>query len=133
MAEAKAKLPTLEEALRWDGWQIDGIGGKSLGRVAGIHVDSEDGKPRWVLVRLGRLSGSTAIPFEHVAPGAGRLWAAYEKDWIREAPRFRPNESLTAIQELELAAHWGIGEKQGRAAEVSKRDADEISAVPAGE
>jgi len=128
-----ASPPTLKDATGWEGMQIDGLGNKTLGRVAGIHVDAEDGEPRWALIRLGPLAGCTAIPFEHVAEGAGRLWAAYERDWIREAPRFRPNESLTALQELELCAHWGIREKQGRAAEVAEKDADEITAVPAGE
>ena len=127
----KPPLPTLEEALAWDGMQIDGLGNKTLGRIAGIHVDAEDGNPRWALIRLGPLAGCTAIPFEHVAEGAGRLWAAYDRDWIREAPRFRPNESLTAMQEIELCAHWGIREQQGRAAEVAERGADEITAVPA--
>jgi hypothetical protein len=127
---SRPPLPTLEDALRWEGMQIDGLGNKSLGRVAGIHVDAKDGKPRWVLIRLGVLAGCTAIPFEHVAEGAGRLWAAYERDWIREAPRFRPSESLTALQELELCSHWGIPEGEGRAGEVAKQDADEITAVP---
>jgi hypothetical protein len=127
----KPPLPTLDRAREWEGMQIDGLGNKSLGRVAGIHVDAKDGRPRWVLVRLGPLAGSTAIPFEHVAEGAGRLWAAYDKDWIRESPRFRPSESLTALQELELCSHWGIGEGQGRAAEVADQGADEITAVPA--
>jgi hypothetical protein len=124
-------MPTLEEAMAWVGMQIDGLGNKSLGRIAGIHVDAEDGEPRWALIRLGPLAGCTAIPFDHVAQGAGRLWAAYERDWIREAPRFRPNESLTALQELELCAHWGIREQQGRAAEVAEQEADEITGVPA--
>ena len=124
-------LPSLEQALAWGNMQIDGLDNKTLGRIAGIHVDAEHGEPRWALIRLGPLAGCTAIPFEHVAEGAGRLWAAYDRDWIREAPRFRPNESLTAIQELELCAHWGVREGQGRAAEVAERDADELTAVPA--
>jgi hypothetical protein len=127
----RASLPSLEDAIGWESKQVDGLGNKSLGRVAGIHVDADDGEPRWVLIRLGVLAGCTAIPFEHVAEGAGRLWAAYERDWIREAPRFRSNESLTALQELELCAHWGIREGQGRAAEVAEQDANEITAVPA--
>ncbi|MDX6606659.1 MAG: hypothetical protein QOD14_1199 [Solirubrobacterales bacterium] len=127
----KPPLPSLDEALAWDGMQIDGLGNKTLGRLAGIHVDATDGEPRWALIRLGPLAGCTAIPFEHVAEGGGRLWAAYDRDWIKEAPRFRPNESLTALQELELCAHWGIREGQGRAAEVAEQDADEITAVPA--
>jgi hypothetical protein len=111
--------------------QIDGVQNKTLGRVAGIHVDAEDGEPRWVVIRLGPLAGCTAIPFEHVAAGAGRLWSAYDREWIREAPRFRPNESLTALQELELCAHWGLREDQGRAAQVGGHDPEEITAVPA--
>jgi hypothetical protein len=126
----KASLPNLEDAQSWDGMEIDGLGNKTLGRITGIHVDASDGEPRWALIRLGPLAGCTAIPFEHVAQGAGRLWAAYDRDWIREAPRFRPDESLTALQELELCAHWGIREGQGRAAEVAARGADEITAVP---
>ena len=132
MAETdKVPLPTLEEARAWEGMQIDGLGNKTLGRIAGIHVDANDGEPRWALIRLGPLAGCTAIPFKHVAVGTGRLWAAYDRDWIREAPRFRPNESLTAMQELELCAHWGIREGQGRAGEVAKQGSDEITAVPA--
>jgi hypothetical protein len=130
-AKSKPPLPNREEALAWNGMPIDGLGNKTLGRIAGIHVDATNGEPRWALIRLGPLAGSTAIPFEHVAEGAGRLWAAYDRGWIREAPRFRPNEPLTALQELELCAHWGIREGQGRAAEVSDQGADEITAVPA--
>jgi hypothetical protein len=123
----------MAEALAWEGMQIDGLENKTLGRIAGIHVDAEDGEPRWALIRLGPLAGCTAIPFEHVAEGADRLWSAYERDWIKEAPRFRPNESLTALQELELCAHWGIREGQGRAAEVAEQDADQITAIPAAD
>ena len=52
---------------------------------------------------------------------------------MREAPRFKPSEALTAANELELCAHWGIREGQGRSAEVAGRDADEITALPAGQ
>jgi hypothetical protein len=135
MAETakKPKLPSLDEAEHWVGLRVDGIGKRTLGRVAGLHVDATDGKPRWVVLRLGPVAGCTAIPFEHVAEGAGRLWAAYERDWVREAPRFRVNEALTADNELELCAHWGIREGQGRSGQVAGKEADEITAVPASE
>jgi hypothetical protein len=127
----KPSLPILDETRGWEGMKIDGLGGKTLGRIAGIHVEADGGEPRWALIRLGPLAGCTAIPAEQIAEGAGRLWAAYDRDRVREAPRFRPNESLTALQELELCAHWGIREGQGRMAEVAEQDADEITAVPA--
>jgi hypothetical protein len=129
--KAKPPPPSLEDAIKWVGLRIDGLGNRSLGRIAGIHVDANDGEPRWALIRLGPLAGCTAIPYEHVAEGAGRLWAAYERDWIREAPRFKPSKALTALQELELCAHWGIREEQGRAAQVADQAAEEITAVPA--
>jgi hypothetical protein len=127
----KPRLPKLEEVEHWVGLRVDGIGNRTLGRVAGLHVDAEDGEPRWVVIRLGPIAGCTAIPYEHVAEGAGRLWAAYEREWVREAPRFRPGESLSADNELELCAHWAIREKQGRSAELQETDGDEITAVPA--
>jgi hypothetical protein len=128
MAETRTSLA---EAIEWLEMPIDGLGGTTLGRVAGIHVDAEDGEPRWVLIRLGPLAGCTAIPVEHVAEVAERLWAGYDRDMIHKAPRFRPNESLSAVQELELATHWQIDEGQGRAAEVVDLEASEITAVPA--
>jgi hypothetical protein len=123
-------MTELDEARHWIGLKLDGVESKPLGKIAGLHVDAEDGEPRWALVRIGPLAGCTAVPFEHVAEGAGRLWAAYDRDLIREAPRFRPKEALTAQQELELCSYWGIRDDKARAAEVANRDADEISAVP---
>ena len=127
----KPAVPSLEDALKWEGLPLDGLGNKALGRIAGVHIDADDRKPRWALVRLGPLAGCTAVPVEHVAEGAGRLWAAYEREWIREAPRFRPTESLTREQELELCSHWGIADDHGRAAELAEKDDDAITAVPA--
>jgi histone H1/5 len=124
------QLPPLKKALEWIGMDVDGTD-RSLGKLAGLHVDVEDGKPRWAVVRLGRLAGCTALPYDHVAEGGDRLFAAYERGWVREAPRFKPNESLTADQELELCAHWGIRRDKARSAEVQGRKPDEISAVPA--
>jgi hypothetical protein len=122
---------SLAEAIEWLEMPVDGFGGKSLGRVAGIHLDAEDGEPRWLLIKLGPLAGCTAIPVEHAAEAAERVWISYDRDSVHEAPRFKPDESLTAAQELELATHWGIGERRGRAAEVAGRDLDGITAVPA--
>jgi hypothetical protein len=128
MAEGR---PSLEEAIEWLEMPVDGLGGRSLGRVAGIHLDADDGEPRWLLIKLGPLAGCTAVPIEHTAEAAERVWAGYERGLVSSAPRFKPDESLTAGQEIELAAHWGIGEDRGRPGELAGRDRDGISAVPA--
>ena len=130
-APKERKLPALDDVRHWVGLRIDGMGGQSLGRVAGLHVDATDGEPRWVVIRLGPIAGCTAIPYEHVAEGAGRLWAAYENDWVREAPRFKVGEALSADNELELCAHWGVRESQGRSAELKGKAPEDITAIPA--
>ena len=121
----------LTETNRWVGRRLDGIGDRTLGRVAGIHLDAKDSEPRWVVVRLGPLAGCTAIPFDHVVQGADRLWTAYERDRVREAPRLKPREALTAVEELHLCAHWGIRDGRGRTAELASSEADVVTAVPA--
>ena len=130
MAETPTRV-SLTEAVEWLEMPIDGLGGKTLGRVAGVHVDTQDSEPRWLLIKLGPLAGCRASPVEHAAEAAERLWCGYDRDWVNKAPRFKPDEALTAAQEIELAAHWGIGEGRGRAAEVADRDPDAISTVPA--
>jgi hypothetical protein len=56
MAERSNKLPSLDDVEHWLGLRIDGIGNCTLGRVAGLHVDADDGEPRWTVIRLGHLS-----------------------------------------------------------------------------
>jgi hypothetical protein len=128
MAETRTSA---SEAIEWLEMPIDGLRGKSLGRIAGVHLDAEDEEPRWIVIRLGPLAGCTAIPVEHVAEVAERLWTGYERDLVNKAPRFKPSDSLSTAQELELSAHWGIDGGRGRAAELADRDPDDISAVPA--
>jgi hypothetical protein len=123
-------LPTLAESEHWVGLEVDGVGGRTLGRVAVLHVDAADGEPRWVVLRLGPVAGCTAIPFEHVAEGAGRLWAPYDRESVRDAPRFRPKDALSAEDELVLCGHWAMPEQSGRSAEVADKDDEEITAVP---
>ena len=53
----------------WVGLRVDGAGGRTIGQVAGIRVDADDGEPRWAVIRLGPVAGCTAVPFEHVAEG----------------------------------------------------------------
>lgn len=110
--------------------RIDGIGNRTLGRVAGIHVDVEDGAPVWLLIRLGPLAGCAVIPFSHVAEGADRVWAPYDRVGVRHCPKFKAKEVLAATEELDLCAHWGIREGQGRAAQVADNEGDDVTAVP---
>lgn len=131
-ATAGTELPSVEEAVGWTGAKVDAGSGGSVGRVEGILIDSESGEPHWVVARIGRFGHHTAIPFSHVVAGVGRVWAPYERDLVRRAPRVHAGRPLTRESELELCDFYGIGDESGRGAEIADRPEGAETARPAG-
>jgi hypothetical protein len=129
-AEKKESL-TMEEALESIGARVDDSSGQRLGKVSGVLVDATSNEPRWLIVRIGRFAGDAAIPIEHTALVAGRVWVAYERSEVRNSPKLSASQALSSKQELQLCDHYGIRSGVGRAAEVEELQPDEISAVPA--
>jgi PRC-barrel domain protein len=130
MSEVAA--PTREEALGWVGARVAGVSGDSLGQVEGIYVDAESGEPTWLIVRLGqrRRARVVAVPFSNCAGAPFGVWVAQEGEAIRSSPVVDPTRPLRREHELTICAHFGIGERVGRAAEVSGRDEGRITATP---
>jgi hypothetical protein len=124
-------LPSLEQARSWIGHHLDDIGGNPIARVEGIFVDGLGGDPAWVVAKLGRFGRTVAVPFADCAAGAGRIWAPYSRETLREAPAIDAGRALTAEQELVICAHYGIPAGVGRAGQVEGRETGAISARPA--
>ncbi len=125
------ELPSVEEALGWTGSKLDEMSGAAIGRVEGVLVDAEGGDPRWLLVRMGRFGHHTAIPFSHAVGGVGRVWAPYDRDTIRRAPRIDAGQPLPRELELELCSFFGIDTESGRGGEISARPEGSVTAKPA--
>ena len=125
------ELPDTVEALAWAGAKLDEMSGSAIGRVEGVLVDAETGDPKWLLVRMGRFGHHTALPFSHAVAGIGRVWAPYDRDMVRRAPRIDAGQPLTRERELELCAFYGIGEDLGRGSEVAGRPEGAVTAEPA--
>ena len=108
------------------------IGGAAVGQVHGFFVDAGGGDPTWLIARQGRLRGTlVAIPLRDCASGGGRVWVAHEAGAIRGAPVVDPSRPLLREHELTICAHYGIGEKVGRAAEVVARPEGAVTSQPA--
>jgi len=133
MSEAPAAaLPGLDEVRGWAGHAVDDLGGASVGQVHGLFVDAVDGQPSWLVVRQGRMRGTlVAVPLRDCAAGAGRVWIAQERDAIRGAPVVDPTRPLLREHEVAICAHYGIGERVGRAAEVAGREPGSVTSQPA--
>jgi hypothetical protein len=129
-AEA-ASPPPLEEALSWVGSRADDAGGARIGAVQAVYVDAKDGKPAWLIVKLGRFGGVTALPYAECAGAGGRVWVAREKAEVRAAPAVRAGRSLIREEELDLCAHYSIPAGHGRHAAVEGRPAKAVTSKPA--
>jgi hypothetical protein len=130
-AVPESQGPQASEALSWVGVRLDGVGGEGAGRVEGAFVDADSGRPEWLLVRVARFGGRSAVPAREAVGGVGHVWVPYGEEAIRHAPKVDPRAPLTRERELELLAHFGIAGQVGRAAELAERDLDAITARPA--
>jgi hypothetical protein len=112
--------------MSWLGAEVAELSGQSVGQVQGFYVDADSGEPAWLIARLGRRRRAriVAVPFSTCAGAAFGVWVAQEADAIRSAPVVDPVRPLRREHELTICAHFGIGERVGRASEV------EITALP---
>jgi hypothetical protein len=128
------RRPSTAEAMGWLGAHVAELGGGSVGQVQGLFVDADSGEPAWLIARLGRRRRAriVAVPFSNCAGTPFGVWVAQEADAIRSAPVVDPTRPLRREHELTICAHFGIGENVGRAAEVARRAAGDITATPPG-
>lgn len=132
MAEAgSVAAPSAAEVRSWFGYGVDDLDGAAVGQVHGLFVDAASGEPSWLIVRQGRVRGTlVAVPLRDCA-AAGRVWIAHGRETIRNAPVVDPSRPLLREHELTICAHFGIGERIGRAAEVSGRPEGMVTSQPA--
>lgn len=130
----QGRQPRATEAMGWVGAEVAELGGDSVGQVQGIFVDADSGEPAWLVARLGRRRRArvVAVPFANCAGAPFGVWVAQESEAIRSAPVVDPTRPLRREHELTICAHFGIGEKVGRAAAVSSREEGDITATPSG-
>src|SRR4051794_14606501 len=131
MPEGVRKVATAE-AIGWLGTEVAEIGGAAVGQVQGIFIDADSGEPAWLVARLGRRRRAriVAIPFANCAGAPFGVWVAQEGEAIRSAPVVDPTRPLRREHELTICAHFGIGEKAGRAAAVADREEGGITSAP---
>lgn len=112
------------------GARLEEIGNGNVGRVQAVLVDSVDGAPTWLVVRLGRIGRRAAVPARFVTGAAGHAWTSFPRSWIRDAAEIDPTRGLAPEEERRLLAHYGIPLDSGRGAALAGREGDEPSSVP---
>jgi hypothetical protein len=135
MTEVPVAAPlSREEAMGWVGYEVDEFDGAAVGSVHGFFAAAGSGEPTWLIAKIGRRrTRLVAIPLRNCAAAAGRVWVAHGRDAIRGAPVVDPTKPLLREHELTICAHYGIGERVGRAAEVAGRPEGAVTSQPPGD
>jgi hypothetical protein len=125
--------PSLDETRAWIGYQVGDLAGEALGSADGLFVDAASHEPTWLVVKSkrGRFASShVVVPVADCAGAGGSVWVAHGRGVIRSAPIVDPRRPLLREHELAICAHYGIGERVGRAAALVARPEGWITSQP---
>ena len=131
MAEAARDAVARREAMAWVGAEVDDLDGATVGQVAGLlrrrrqrraGLADRPARPRAAAPARRRAAARLRRGPGRGLGRAGRRGAAHAP---RSSTRRRP---LRREHELTICAHFGIGERVGRAAEVAGRAEGAVTA-----
>jgi PRC-barrel domain len=117
----------------WASLDLDDVAGARVGRIDGVYVDVSSGEAVWLIVALGRrrVKKRVAVPVRECAAAAGRAWTAQRRQALHDAPAIDPTRPLLREHEIAICAHYGVGERIGRHAEIGGRAEGSVTAQPA--
>ena len=94
-----------------DGAAVEGADGSKLGKVSGVFVDTETGKPEWIVVKTGMFGSKEALlPLAAATTDvdAKTISLPYSKDQVKDAPHHDPDAELSQQDEAELFTYYKV-------------------------
>ena len=97
----------------WIGRDAYDVAGDKIGEITDIYYDDETGRPEWVGVNTGLFGTKhTFVPIHGSSvygadDESADLQVAFDKDMVKDAPRFDDDEHLDPDQERELWSYYG--------------------------
>ncbi len=91
------------------GASVVGSGGDKLGKVDEVYLDNETSKPEWAAVKTGLFGGNISlVPMAAGTWNGSELSVPFGKDKLKGAPHHDPGREISADDERELFAYYGI-------------------------
>ncbi|MCM6762355.1 PRC and DUF2382 domain-containing protein [Rathayibacter sp. ZW T2_19] len=92
------------------GADVHGTDDAKIGTVGQVYVDNESQQPTWVTIRTGLFGSSESFaPLSDASFDGGVVRVAYEKSFVKDAPRIDDDGALTADDEQALYSYYGVG------------------------
>ena len=81
-----------------------------LGKVGQVYLDDQTNEPTWITVNTGLFGTSESfVPVQGARLEGDRLFVAYDKQQIKDAPNIDEDGHLTPEDEQQLYRHYGLG------------------------
>lgn len=91
------------------GRRVYGSDGERLGTIENLLVDDDTGVPEWLTVRTGLFGmHESFVPLASADMHEDGIRVPYDKNQIKDAPRFDSTYHLTPEDERQLYNHYGI-------------------------
>jgi hypothetical protein len=109
-ASATAAQITVEDIKEWRGESVLGPGDDKHGKLDEIYYDAETDLPAFAGVKSGTLSKKlTLVPLAGATVGHDHVRVRATKDEFKNAPSFDTDTELSADDEADIYAFFGIG------------------------
>lgn len=100
---------TTNEIDRLQGATGYGSDGEKIGKVDQVFLDDETEQPTWATVDTGLFGSSTSfVPLEGAVLDGDDLRFAYDKERIKDSPRFDVEEHIGRADEEKLYQYYGL-------------------------
>jgi len=97
----------------WKARPVHDCYGERVGKVADVIDDAETTAPEWLLVDTGLFGGHNSfVPLTGAEFGTDAVTVRFEKEQIKDAPRAKAGEVLSAEDEARLYEHYGLTARQ---------------------
>ncbi|SMH50994.1 conserved domain-containing protein [Rathayibacter oskolensis] len=108
------------------GADVHGSDDAKIGTVGQVYVDDATQTPTWVTIRTGLFGSSESFaPLTDASFEGGVVRVAYEKSFVKDAPRIADDGDLNADEEQSLYSYYGTGTASATTeAPLVDRDAD---------
>jgi sporulation protein YlmC with PRC-barrel domain len=92
-----------------DGAEVYGSDGHKIGRVGQVFVLQGTDQPTWIAVQTGLFGMQESfVPVAGASTRGDEVIVAYDKAFVKDAPRIADSDDLTAEQEAELYRYYGV-------------------------
>lgn len=108
-------MPMSHDVETWDGQPLLTTDGDKVGRIESIYLDGDTDEPAWMAVKTSKLGSAVSlVPLHRATSDGDGITVPYDKEHIKRAPTFKPDDEISAEDARALYEHYAIAAVEPR-------------------